>query len=43
MITVMIFSTLVVEDSNQLSKLRDILQTDHLNIVEGVSLIKICE
>jgi hypothetical protein len=41
--TVIIFTTLVVEDTNRLSKLRRELRTDHLNGEERVSLIKICE
>jgi hypothetical protein len=41
--TVIIFATLVVEDTNRLSKLRRELRTDHLNGEERVSLIKICE
>jgi hypothetical protein len=38
-----IFTTVTIEDSNRLSKLRSELRTDHLNVEERVSLIKICE
>jgi hypothetical protein len=39
----MIFATTLVEDEARLSKLRKKLRTDHLNIEERVSLIRICE
>jgi hypothetical protein len=41
--SVLIFSATVNENADRLSKLRDVLGTEHLSSEEQVSLIKICE